>query len=159
MGMVRIAAYRRMGVTVSAETPAEGSPTTTPFHDLADFVAIPRVTALRLAPDGSWLAAAVQTLSPDCKKYLTSLWRIDTGGGPARRLTRSAEGEGSPRFLPDGSLLFTSKRPDPGAGPARQDGAAKDVAALWLLPAGEGEARPVVRLPGGIAGVEAASQA
>ena len=35
----------------------------TPFHDLADFVALPRVTALRLAPDGTMLAAAVQTLS------------------------------------------------------------------------------------------------
>ena len=31
-----------------------------PFHDLARYVAIPRVTALRLSPDGSWLAAAVQ---------------------------------------------------------------------------------------------------
>ena len=108
---------------MSAESPAEGARTTTPFHDLADFVAIPRVTALRLAPDGTWLAAAVQTLSPDRKKYLTSLWRIDPGGGPARRLTRSAEGEASPRFLPDGSLLFTSKRADPAAGPARRDGA------------------------------------
>ena len=67
-----------------------GTTPSTPFHDLGDFVALPRVTALRLAPDGSWLAAAVQTLSPDRKKYLTSLWRIDTGGGPARRLTRSA---------------------------------------------------------------------
>ena len=47
---------------MSAESPAEGSRTTTPFHDLAEFVAIPRVTALRLAPDGGWLAAAVQTL-------------------------------------------------------------------------------------------------
>src|SRR5271156_341071 len=99
-----------MGVTVSAETPAEGSrTTTTPFRDLADFVAIQRVTALRLAPDGGWLAAAVQTLSPDRKKYLTSLWRIDTAGGPARRLTRSAEGGASPRVLPDGSPLFPSK--------------------------------------------------
>ncbi len=35
MGMVRIAAYRRCEVTVSAESPAEGSRTTTPFHDLA----------------------------------------------------------------------------------------------------------------------------
>ena len=51
----------------------------TPFHDLADFVAIPRIGALRLSPDGSWLAAAVQTLSADGKKYLTSLWRIDPG--------------------------------------------------------------------------------
>jgi dipeptidyl aminopeptidase/acylaminoacyl peptidase len=88
---------------VSAESPAEGGRTTASFHDLADFVAIPRVAALRLAPDGSWLAAAVQTLSADRKKYLTSLWRIDTRGGPPRRLTRSAEGEANPRFLPDGS--------------------------------------------------------
>ena len=58
------------------------------FHDLGDFVALPRVTALRLAPDGTWLAAAIQTLSADKKKYLTSIWRIDTQGGPARRLTR-----------------------------------------------------------------------
>ncbi len=144
---------------MSAESPAEGSRTTTPFHDLADFVAIPRVTALRLAPDGSWLAAAVQTLSPDRKKYLTSLWRIDTAGGPARRLTRSAEGEASPRFLPDGSLLFTSKRPDPGAGPARRDGAAAEVPALWLLPPGGGEARIVAALPGGVTAAEVARDA
>jgi dipeptidyl aminopeptidase/acylaminoacyl peptidase len=140
---------------VSNDVPAEGGGTTTPFHDLADFVAIPRVAALRLAPDGSWLAAAVQTLSADRKKYLTSLWRIDTGGGPPRRLTRSAEGEASPRFLPDGSLLFTSKRPDPGAGQAKKDADA-DVAALWLLPHGGGEARIVAALPGGIAAAEAA---
>ena len=49
----------------------------TPFHDLARYVAIPRITALRLAPDGSWLA--VQALAPDRKKYLTSIWRIPAG--------------------------------------------------------------------------------
>ena len=42
------------------------------------------------------------------------------GGGPgrraaARRLTRSAKGEGGAAFLPDGSLLFISARPDPDA--------------------------------------------
>jgi dipeptidyl aminopeptidase/acylaminoacyl peptidase len=142
---------------VSADTVAEGAETTTPFHDLMEFVAIPRVTALRLAPDGSWLAAAVQTLSADGKKYLTSLWRIDPGGGPPRRLTRSAEGEASPRFLPDGSLLFTSRRPDPGASQEGKDGG--DVAALWLLPPGGGEARVVAALPGGVTAAEAARDA
>jgi dipeptidyl aminopeptidase/acylaminoacyl peptidase len=142
---------------VSAESPVEGSRTTTPFHDLADFVAIPRVAALQLAPDGSWLAAAVQTLSSDGKKYLTSLWRIDTQGGPPRRLTRSAEGEANPRFLPDGSLLFTSKRPDPGADPASKDRG--DVTALWLLPSGGGEARVIATAPGGVTAAEVARDA
>jgi dipeptidyl aminopeptidase/acylaminoacyl peptidase len=135
---------------------------TTPFHDLRDFVAIPRVAALRLAPDGTWLAAAVQTLSADKKKYLTSIWRIDALGGPGRRLTRSAEGEGSPRFLPDGSLLFPSRRPDPGrknTGIRVPDGDSGDAAALWLLPAAGGEARVVAALPGGVTAAEVAGNA
>ncbi|MFY9931778.1 MAG: S9 family peptidase [Streptosporangiaceae bacterium] len=127
----------------------------TPFHDLTDFVAIPRTGALRLAPDGSWLAATVQTLSPDKKKYLTSIWRIDVAGGPPRRLTRSAEGEGSPRFLPDGSLLFTSKRHDP----AKAKDEAAEAPSLWLLSAGGGEAGVVAALPGGISAAEVAREA
>src|SRR5579859_5187335 len=147
--MTRIAAYRRYaGVDVSAAT--------SPFRDLGDFVALPRVTALRLAPDGTWLAAAVQTLHADKKKYLTSIWRIDTQGGPPRRLTRSAEGEGNPRFLPDGSLLFSSRRPDPGQA---KDGDPGEVAALWLLPAAGGEPRVVAALPGGVTAAEVASDA
>jgi dipeptidyl aminopeptidase/acylaminoacyl peptidase len=126
----------------------------TPFHDLAEFMAIPRVNAVRVSPDGSWLAAAVQTLSPDKKKWITSIWRIDTAGGPPRRLTRSAEGEGNPRFLPDGSVLFVSKRPDPGAAP---DNKSDETPALWLLPAGGGEASAQLSLPGGISGVEVAA--
>src|SRR5215469_341310 len=97
------------------------------------------MTGLRLSPDGTWLAASVQTLSADKKKHVTSIWRIDTSGGQPRRLTRSAEGEGSPRFLPGGSLLFTSKRPSPDE--KAEDG--EDVAALWLLPADGGEAEVV----------------
>jgi dipeptidyl aminopeptidase/acylaminoacyl peptidase len=131
----------------------------TPFHDLKDFMAIPRAAGLRLSPDGTWLAAAVQTLSADGKKYLTSIWRIDPQGGPARRLTRSAEGEANPRFLPDGSLIFTSKRPDPGADKAKQSTSGGEAAALWLLPPGSGEARIVAALPGGVAGAEAARNA
>jgi dipeptidyl aminopeptidase/acylaminoacyl peptidase len=142
---------------VSAESSAGSGQAATPFGDLADYVAIPRIGSLRLAPDGSWLAAAVQTLSADGKKYLTSLWRIDPGGAAPQRLTRSAEGEAGQRFRPDGSLLFTSRRPDPAAGPARPGGAPADGAALWLLPPGGGEARVVITLPGGVSAAEVAA--
>jgi dipeptidyl aminopeptidase/acylaminoacyl peptidase len=136
--------------------PNDAADIATPFHDLDDYLAIPRVTGLRLSPDGTWLAATVQTLSADRKKHVTSVWRIDAGGGKARRLTWSADGEGSPRFLPDGSLLFTSKRHDP-AGDGGDGGDDGPKAALWLLPAGGGEARVVAALPGGVAGVETAA--
>jgi dipeptidyl aminopeptidase/acylaminoacyl peptidase len=125
----------------------------TPFDDLGDYMAIPRVGALRLSPDGTWLAATVQTLSPDRKKFLTSIWRIDPQGGQARRLTRSAEGEGSPAFLPNGDLLFISKRPDPDASQGKSDDA---MPGLWLLPATGGEATVIGALPGGIAAVTTA---
>jgi dipeptidyl aminopeptidase/acylaminoacyl peptidase len=110
---------------------------------------------LRLAPDGTWLAAGVQVPAADRKRFTTSIWRIDASGGPARRLTWSAEGESSPRFLADGSLLFLSRRPDPAQ--AAKDAEAK--AALWLLPPNGGEARLIASLPGGITAVEAGFKA
>lgn len=119
-----------------------------PFHDLDGYVAIPRTGTLRLSPDGERLVATVSELSPDRQKHVTALWEIDrTGSAPARRLTRSAPGETGPGFLPDGSLLFTSRRENPGR---RPDDDAPDGAELWLLPAGGGEARQVASRPGGI---------
>src|SRR5262245_55662943 len=112
-----------------------GVPGTTPFNDIGDYLAIPRLTSLRVSPDGSWLAAVVEAPGPEPKKLTTSIWRIDTvpvrgdtvpsRGAPPDphgpespavqaeprqpiRLTRSAQGESDPRFLPDGSLLFIS---------------------------------------------------
>jgi dipeptidyl aminopeptidase/acylaminoacyl peptidase len=129
----------------------------TAFEDLRDFMAMPRLTGLRLSPDGSWLAATVQALSPDGKKFSASIWRMATepGGRPAVRLTRSAEGEASPEFLPDGALLFLSKRPGPAAGPSSaSDG--QDKPALWLLPPGGGESRRVVARPSGVTGLATA---
>ena len=129
--------------------------------DMREYVAIPRVTAVRLAPDGSWLAAVVQTVGGEPPKYLSSIWRIDTAGGREPvRLTRSAEGEASPEFLPDGSLLFASRRPDatagkPGAGTKDADNG-KDKAAVWLLPAVGGEARRIAAPGGGVTGLAVA---
>jgi dipeptidyl aminopeptidase/acylaminoacyl peptidase len=130
----------------------------TSFDDLHDYVAMPRLSGLRLSPDGTWLAATVAALSPDGKKFSSSIWRICAGDQPAVRLTRSAEGESNPEFLPDGSLLFLSRRPGqaPGAPAAGDD---KDKPALWLLPPGGGEARPIVAPPSGVTGLATARDA
>jgi dipeptidyl aminopeptidase/acylaminoacyl peptidase len=113
--------------------------------DLDQFLAMPRIDGLALSPAGDRLVTSVATLAPDKASFVTALWEIDPEGARRpRRLTRSAPGEASPVFLPDGGLLFSSRRPD-----AAADGD-DEVAALWLLPAGGGEARRVAGAPGGI---------
>lgn len=124
-------------------------PARTAFEDLTDYVALARIDGLALSPDGTRLVTAVSTCSPDGKKYLSAIWELDPHGDALpRRLTRSAPGEGGPAFAPDGSVLFISRRPDPSD--AESD---DETAGLWLLPAGPGEAREILRRPGGVAGV------
>ena len=83
------------------------------FADLDAYLALPRVTGLALSPDGRRLVTTVATLSPDATKHVTALWEVDPAGErPARRLTRSRAGESAPGFACDGTLLFTSSRPD-----------------------------------------------
>ena len=138
-------------VTDSADSAA---PTTapTPFHDLDEYVDLPRGAGLALSPDGTRLVTSLSTLDAKQTRFVTALWEVDpTGQRPARRLTRSAKGEGGAAFLPDGSLLFTSARPDPDA---TED---EEQSLLWLLPAGGGEARVVATRPGGVDSVAVAS--
>jgi dipeptidyl aminopeptidase/acylaminoacyl peptidase len=93
--------------------------------------------------------------TPDGKRFSTSLWEVDPGGQrPPRRLTRSAPGEAHPAFLPDGRLLFSSRRPDAEAKP---DEDSEDRAALWLLPEA-GEARQVAHRAGDVGDVAVARE-
>ncbi len=115
---------------------------------------LPRLSSLRLSPDGTRLVVAVGGVAADGTKMSTSLWAVDpTDEKPASRLTRSVEGEGAGSgFLSDGTLLFESMRPDPDATPDP----ARKVNALWGLPAVGGEARLLAAPEGGVCGVATA---
>src|SRR4029450_12225854 len=88
-----------------------------PF-DLDHFLRIPRLSGLRISTDGSRLAVSVAGLDAEGKAFKSAIWAIDPAGTvPPWRLGRSAAGESGAAFLPDGSILFTSARPDPDAKP------------------------------------------
>lgn len=115
----------------------------TPRFDVDALLAAPRLTGLALDPDGSRLVAEVATADAEAGRYRSALWALDPDGvRPPHRLTRSAQGERDPAFLPDGTLLFLSSRPEAGQEEER--------AGLWALPADGGEARRLAAPPGGV---------
>ena len=117
--------------------------TETPFGDLDDFFALPRVSGLAVSPDGSRVVTTVSELNDKRTEYVTAVWELDPNGrAPARRLTRGAKGESAPAFTSDGDLLFVAVRPT--------DDDDKAPAALWSLPAGGGEAVEILSPPGGV---------
>ena len=109
------------------------------------FNTIPRVGDLLLSPDGTRLVTPVSHLAPDAARFVSSLWELPAdGSAPPRRLTYSERGEANPAFLPDGSLVFTSARPDPTVKDDEAEGR------VWRLPTDGGEARSLVAVPGGV---------
>ena len=117
--------------------------TETPFGDLDDYIALPRVSGLAVSPDGSRVVTTVSELNEKRTEYVAAVWEVDPEGHrPARRLTRGAKGESSPAFTSDGDVLFVAVRP------TEDDD--KPPAALWRLPAVGGEAVEVLAPPGGV---------
>ena len=119
-------------------------------------VSLPRLSGLALSNDGARLVASVARPDAEGKKLVSALYEFDVESERfPRRLTRSATGESGAAFAPDGSLLFTSERPDPDAKP---DDTRGEATALWLLPAGGGESRLVAGPPGGVEAVAVARE-
>ena len=115
----------------------------TPFGDLDEFFALPRVSGLAVSPDGSRVVTTISELNEKRTEYVAAVWELDPQGrAPARRLTRGGKGESAPAFTSDGDLLFVAVRP------TEDDD--KPPAALWCLPAAGGEAVEVLAPRGGV---------
>lgn len=128
----------------------------TPFDHLDGYLGLRRVSGLALSPAGDRLVLGLAELDQKRTAYVSSLWEVDPAGErPARRITWGAKTESGPTFLPDGSLVFISARPDPETSSDDDD----PPSALWLLPPDVGEARPLVTRPGGISAVAVARDA
>jgi dipeptidyl aminopeptidase/acylaminoacyl peptidase len=121
----------------------------TPFHDLDDYLALPRVTDLAVSADGSRVVVAVSQLNDDKNDYLTAIWELDPDGSePARRITHGQKGESDPAFTAAGDVVFIAAR--------SIDDDEKSTPSLWRLPAHSGEAELLAKLPGGVTGVQTA---
>lgn len=106
----------------------------------ADLMALHTVSDPQLAPDGSWVAYAVDVRDGEQDKTISNLWMSSWDGKRNLQLTRSVKGASSPRWSPDGrSLAFLEARGDDNA-----------KAQVWLLDRDGGEARQLTRLPGGV---------
>lgn len=134
-----------MSTDDAATAPADlaSTPEFTDFSDVEGLLRLPRLASLAALPGGR-VVAAFQEADEHGARTPSALWELDpTGTEPARRLTRSEKGESGPRPGPDGSVLFTSARPDP-------DGDSfEDKPRIWRLPA-SGEAELVAAAPGGL---------
>jgi dipeptidyl aminopeptidase/acylaminoacyl peptidase len=106
-----------------------------------------RVGEIAAAPDGSWLAAAVQRLDRERARYVSDLWKLALDGSPAVQLTRGDSRDAAPQFRRDGSLAFLSNRQP---NESKPDEDADKRMQVWLLPAQGGEPQQLTDEPLGV---------
>jgi dipeptidyl aminopeptidase/acylaminoacyl peptidase len=129
------------------------TPHSSPFDDLDEFLALPRVSGLAVSPDGSRVVTTIAGLDAKRTEYVSAIWELDPlAQAQPRRLTHGTKGESSPAFTVGNDLLFIAKR-------AVDESEEQPPASLWRLPAAGGEATQLLDLPGGVDAVHVASGA
>jgi dipeptidyl aminopeptidase/acylaminoacyl peptidase len=129
--------------------------TTTPYT-VEQHIALKRVSSIAAAPDGRWLAVAVQRVDREGVKYVSDLWKVPTDGSAPVQLTRGDSKDAAPCFRHDGALGFLSNRQPTEVKP---DEDAEKRMQVWLLPADGGEPQQLTDEPLGVESFRFARQA
>jgi dipeptidyl aminopeptidase/acylaminoacyl peptidase len=114
--------------------------------NLTDMYRVRSVGNLQISPDGDWVLYSVAQLDSVRDRSESDLYMTRWDGSKTTRLTYSPEGEGSPRFSPDGKYIsYTSSR---GITPASRG------AQVFLLDRSGGEPQKLTDVNGGVSGYE-----
>ena len=93
---------------------------------------LPSWGSFALSPDNTKLVFTKRDMDPEEWESVTHVWVHDLETGGSFQLTNSARGESNPRWLPDGRVMFTSRR---GEGDEAEN-------RLWAISPTGGEAKP-----------------
>ena len=103
----------------------------------SDLNRLQNISDPRVSPDGKWVAYTLSTVDSIRDKRVSNIWMVSTDGTQTIQLTRSSEGENTPRWSPDGKYIsFISSR------------MGEKYAQVWLLDRRGGEARKLTDIKG-----------
>src|SRR6202051_2522320 len=70
-----------------------------------DLFRVQEVSDPQLSPDGAWVAYVVGTNDRDADEARSAIWMVSWDGRERLALTSATEGNGKPRWSPDGRYL------------------------------------------------------
>ncbi len=117
-----------------------------------DLMALSRLSAFTVSPDGNWVLMSVVNVSLADNKKTPHLWVVASSGGEPRQLTSDAAGEDRGQFSPDGKrvLMVSSRDGSAQVWTAGFDTASGALAGDWKkLPSISGEAGGALWSPDG----------
>jgi len=109
----------------------------------SDLYRLKTVSEPALSPEGTWVAYTISSVDSAKDKRSSDLWMSSWDGKDQVQLTHTTDGEGSPKFSPDGKFIsFLSSR------------GKLDHTQVWLMDRRGGEAEKVTKVAGSISEYE-----
>ncbi|KPK74753.1 MAG: hypothetical protein AMS25_19175, partial [Gemmatimonas sp. SM23_52] len=106
---------------------------------IVDLINIPSLYDPRLSPEGSQLLYVLSEADWEKNRTVSHIWRVDVDGANTLQLTHGEDGEGSPRWSPDGELIaFLAERGE------------DEGSQIYLLKVAGGEAYPLTEHATGV---------